>query len=226
MPKPSDMMTASSLLVLLATAALPAGASSELEPARFASGRIPGLPPLASNGGLPVVELEVAPSGIVIDSIILDDAPPFSDAILEQTTLWRFHPARANGRAVATRVLVMGVFLPPVLIGGGDGISPAEKLASASIEAPYPNATSIPSYPPNALYEGVAAVQVLIDPTGKVLEASMVSPENGFDELALEHAGKFEFRPAKRGGQNVHARALILFGFRQPLTRPGRPRRD
>lgn len=209
--------------VLAATLQSSTLAGAEFEPARFARGRIPGLPPLASSGGLPVIELEVAPSGIVIDAVVLDDAPPFSDEIREQTTLWRFHPAKDGDEPVATRVLVVGVFLPPVLMGGG--VPAAEKLASASSEAPYPSATSVPSYPPNALYEGVAAVEVTIDAAGKVTEATMVSPEKGFDEIALEHAGKFRFRPASRDGRSVSARAMILFGFRQPLTRPNRPRR-
>jgi len=195
----------------------------EFEPASFASGRLPGLPPLASSGGLPVIELELAPSGIVIDALVLEDAPPFSEAIAASATLWRFHPAKDAGAQVPTRVLVVGVFLPPVLMGGG--VPSAETVASPSPEIPYPTATSIPTYPPQALYQGVAMVQVTIEPSGAVSEASMLSEDLGFDDIALEHAGRFRFRPARHDGRNVEAKALILFGFRQPQTRPGRIRR-
>ena len=196
--------------------------AESFEPARFERGNVPGLPPLASAGGIAALELSIAASGIVTETVVLADAPPYTEAIAKEAKSWRFRAASEDGRGVPTKVLVLGLYRPPVLLGGG--VPDPEPSREPSPEVPYPTATALPSYPPTALYEGVALVEVTIDAQGAVSDASMLSPPEGFDELALEAAEAFSFRPARRDGAAVTSRALLAFGFAQPVT-PGRRRR-
>lgn len=202
----------------LGVATPPQQARESYAPPRFVSGKTPVQPPLASTGGLTVLEIEIAASGIVTDAVALDDAPPYTEALQEATRLWRYRPAEAGGAPIASKALVVGVFRPPVLMGSA--LPEPESLRPPSDDVPYPTATSVPEYPPNALFEGVAVVEVTIDEAGAVVEAKMISPEAGYDEASLEAAGAFRFRPARHDGRAVESYALVFFGFRQPLTAP------
>ncbi len=190
---------------------------------RFLSGKTPEQPPLASTGGLTILELDIAPSGIVTDAIVLDEAAPFTEVIQKAAVLWRYRPAEIDGAAIASKALVIGVFRPPVLMGAR--LPEPRPVRPPSDGVPYPTATSMPEYPPNALYAGVAVVEVAIDTAGAVVEAKMLSPEEGYDEAALDAAGAFRFLAARYEGRAVESFALIFFGFRQPLTTPRIPRR-
>ena len=192
-------------------------------PTRFLSGKTPDQPPLASAGGLTILELDIAPSGIVIDAVVLDEAAPFTEVIRKAAVLWRFRPAEIDGAAIRAKALIVGVFRPPILMGAG--LPTPMSVRPPSEEVPYPIATSMPEYPPNALYEGVAVVEVAIDSEGAVVEAKLLSREEGYDEPALDAASAFRFRAARHDGRPVKSFALIFFGFRQPLTTPRTPRR-
>lgn len=219
-------MRAMTLSAMLLAGVLPAqpSATEIFTPARFQTGKTPEQPPLAAAGGLTTLELNIAASGIVTDAVVLDEADPFSGTLVEATTLWRFSPARMDGAAVTTKVLVVGVFRPPVLMGAGVPKPRSARIPSDDI--PYPVVTATPEYPPNALYQGVAVVEVAISDTGAVLESKMLSPEQGFDRSALDAASRFRFRPAHRDGRPVASFALLFFGFRQPVTTAPRiPRR-
>lgn len=193
------------------------------EAPRFSSGKTPEQPPLASAGGLTVLELDIAPSGIVTDAVVLDEATPYTDIIRKATVLWRYRPAKIDGRAVSSKALVIGVFRPPVLMGSA--LPEPTSVHEPTDAVPYPTTMLVPEYPPTALYEGVAVVEVAIDANGEVHEAKLLSPEEGYDDAALEAATGFRFRAARRDGRPVESYAIIFFGFRQPVTGPSLPRR-
>ena len=209
---------------LTASSVILAHQEAVYSPPRFLSGETPEQPPLASAGGLTIIELDVAASGIVTDAIVLDEAAPFTGVIQKAAVLWRFRPAEIDGAAIQSKALVVGVFRPPMLMGAG--LPKPKSVRPASEGVPYPIATAMPEYPPNALYEGVAVVEVAIDTGGAVVEAKMLSPEEGYDEVALEAAGGFRFRAARYEGRSVESFAIIFFGFRQPLTTPRMQRRE
>jgi TonB family protein len=191
----------------------------ELSGARFRSGSTPALPPLAQNGGLVVLELRVAPSGIVKDTIVINDAPPFTEEMRKVIRLWSFRMAE-EGRDPA-KVAVVGLFRAPQLFGAGppDPVS----LRRPSAEIPYPVATAAPDYPPQALYSTVVMLEVEVDERGQVAGVEILTPDEGFDEVSVEAARKFQFRPAEREGRPVPAHAVLVFGIPQPVT-PVRPR--
>jgi len=206
---------------LFATSIMFARQEVVYSPPRFLSGKTPVQPPLASAGGLTMLELDIAASGIVTDAIVLDEAAPFTEVVRKAAVLWRFRPAEIDGAAVQSKALVVGVFRPPILMGAG--LPEPKSLRPAAEGIPYPITTAMPEYPPNALYEGVAVVEVAIDTRGAVVEARMLSPEEGYDEVALEAAQGFSFRAAQYEGRGVESFAIIFFGFRQPVITPTIP---
>ena len=211
------------LITSSTSSATTAAAQETYEPARFGSGAIPGQPPLASTGARVVVELKIAPSGIVTDTVVVDDGPPYTEAITKAARTWRFRPAREEGAAVFGKALVVGVFRPPVLIGSE--LPKSMHVQESSEDVPYPTVIATPVFPPTALYEGVALVEVEIDEAGGVREAALRTTDEAYDTLALETVKKFRFRPARRNGRPVPSYALVFFGFRQPHTPTKHPRR-
>lgn len=186
--------------------------------ARFNVGSPPVLPPLAANGGLVGLELRIAPSGIVQDAIVIDDSPPFTEAIQKVVRLWTFQPRRRDGARVEGRVAVIAVFRGPNLVGGG--LPPPERVSSPSLEIPYPTSTATPAYPPRALYSGVVMLEVEVDESGAVTDFEILDDVEGFAPAAVEAVGNFRFRPAEIAGRPVPSHAVLIFGFPQPLTRP------
>jgi hypothetical protein len=188
---------------------------------RFAGGKPPLLPPLAANGGLAGLELRIAPSGIVQDSIVIDDAPPYTEELRKVVRLWRFHPRMENGARVEGRVALIALFRGQTLVGSGT--PPPNRVSAPSPAIPYPTSTVTPAYPPRALYSGVTMLEVEIDATGTVTHTQILSDEEEFAPAAAEAAWKFQFRPAQKDGNPVSSRAILVFGFPQPVT-PVRPR--
>ncbi|MGH9336896.1 MAG: energy transducer TonB, partial [Vicinamibacteria bacterium] len=81
----------------------------DFDPARLLDGKLPGLSPLASNGGVAGLELHITATGIVQEVVVIDDAPPFTEEMRKVIRLWRFDPARRNGERVASKIAVVGV---------------------------------------------------------------------------------------------------------------------
>lgn len=191
------------------------------EPARFAGGKPPALAPLAQNGGLVGLELQIAPSGIVQDAIVIDDSPPFTEEMKKVIRLWKFRPASLDGKPVPGRVAVVALFRAPILLGGAP--PPPKRLSIPSPEIAYPTSTTTPAFPPQAIYEGVVMVEVEVDEKGAVADVEVLGEPEGFAAVAVEASKQFRFQPAKREGGPVRARVVLVFGFPQPVT-PVKPR--
>ncbi len=190
-------------------------------PARFSNGTAPALAPLARNGGLVGLELQIAPSGIVQDAMVIDDSPPFTEEMRKVIRLWKFEPASDGGAPASGRVAVLGLFRAPTLLGGTP--PPPKRVSSPSAEIPYPTSTATPAFPPQTLYEGVVMLEVEVDENGAVSHVEALGQAEGFAAVAVEAARQFRFQPAKRDGHPVRSYAVLIFGFPQPLT-PVRPR--
>jgi TonB family protein len=208
--------------VVWALVALFSGTREEYVPPRFLSGEPPRLSPLAAGGGIVVAEARIAPSGIVLDLPIVDDAPPFAEEIRRVVRLWRFAPATADGEAVDSRAAIVAIFRAPVLNGGAP--PPPRRVAAPSGEVPYPRNAPTPVFPPQALYEGVVMIEAEVSEGGVVSDVEVLRSAEGFTEVALEAARAFRFEPARREGAPLRAHAVLIFGFAQPVTRPRVPR--
>jgi TonB family protein len=208
-------------MTLLALGLSLLAAFAEGEGPRFAGGKPPLLPPLAANGGLAGLELRIAPSGIVQDATVIDDAPPYTEELRKVIRLWRFHPRTENGARVEGRVALIALFRGQTLVGAGTPLP--HRVSAPSPAIPYPTSTVTPAYPPRALYSGVVMLEAEIDAEGAVTGVRILSDDEDFAAAAAEAAGNFRFRPAHRDGNPVSSRAILVFGFPQPIT-PVRPR--
>ncbi len=99
-------------------------------PARLRSGPVPPLPALVTGGGQVALELTVNPDGRVAAVTPLVTTPPFTDFMVRAVRDWQFQPAEVETEAergapasarsrqrVASKVLAVGVFRQPTLVG-------------------------------------------------------------------------------------------------------------
>jgi TonB family protein len=196
-------------------------------PARYSSGIPPALPALVVGGGQAFVELTVGPNGAVDRVAPLRSTPPFTQAVLAAVNGWRFTAARdetidvdgkAKGpRPVASRVLVAALFRAPTLLTPTLGERPAD-VAAASPAVAFPTSTREPPYPPQAASGGVVLIEAMVDRTGKVADARVISSAPPFDQPALEAARQWRFRPAVVNGRPTPAYVYLIFGSPTPVT--------
>jgi TonB family protein len=103
---------------------------------------------------------------------------------------------------------------------------PAEKPAETTEPQPVPSGVLLanadrkvaPRYPPaaaNARVEGTVVVEVVVDETGKVVEASAVSGHVLLREAAVSAARDWTFKPSVSGGKARKVRSTIVFMFRR-----------
>lgn len=120
---------------------------------------------------------------------------------------------------------------PPPAAPGAAG-SPAEGAAGApantGLVPPKLLADAAPQYPEQAKAERLEAtvvVQLTIDATGQVTEASVVEPVgHGFDEAASEAALRLRFEPARNHGAPIAAKIRYPFSFKpEPQPAPAPP---
>lgn len=204
-------------------------AQSAYTPARLRSGPIPPLPTLVTGGGQVALELTVTPDGRVGSATPLVTTPPFTDFMVRAVHDWQFQPAEAEVEAqrgapastrsrqrVASKVLAVGVFRQPTLVGPTIGEIPKD-VTPPSDEMAFPVNISTPPYPVTARDPGVVLVEVRIELDGRVGDAAALTAAPPFDALAVQAARESEFRPARVRGRPVMTRAYIVFGFAEPV---------
>jgi TonB family protein len=200
-----------SLLPVLALALL----AGTFEPARLERGGVDASLYGARSAGLVLLEVGVDARGGVGDSRVLKDVAPFTDLLRDAVRGWSFVPARNGGVAVDSHVLVAGLFRPPMLM------VPAPETPSAAagdtLEAPRPQAVTLPPYPPNAVGSATVLVELELAESGEILAANTLGATSGFDAAALEAARGWSFTPARRDGRAVPARVYVVFTFEAPV---------
>lgn len=196
-------------------------------PSRLGAGSPPGLAQQAIGGGQAFVELSIDAKGAVTSVTPLRNTPPFSSMLISSVKGWRFTPAlddpigadgRPQGlRAVPSKVLVAALYRPPTLLTPTLGELPVD-VASPSPEVPFPSDTSVPSYPPRALFGGVVLVEARLDAKGAISMARVLSSAPPFDEAALEAARQWHFSPPRVSPRQAETYVYLIFGFPQPIT--------
>jgi TonB family protein len=198
-------------------------------PARLRSGPLPPFPALVTGGGQVALELSVNPDGRVAAVTPLVTTPPFTDFMVGAVRGWQFQPAEVDAEAergaptsarsrqrVASKVLAVGVFRQPTLVGPTIGETP-KGVTPPSDEMAFPVSISTPPYPVTARDPGVVLVEVRIDLDGRVADAATLTAAPPFDSLAVQAARESEFRPARVRGRPVMTLAYIVFGFAEPV---------
>jgi hypothetical protein len=171
------------------------------------------------GGGQVLLEVEVGGDGQVLSMTTLRATPPFTDLMRESVIHWGFDATswEPSGGATA-RVLVAGVFRPPVLGSGPTLGVPPRDVDAPSTEIPYPVEIVVPPYPPAAVGDGLVLLVVAVGTEGQVSEAYVLEAQGPFAQVALSAARAWRFRPAEQDGQAVPAVAYLVFGFRSPIV--------
>jgi hypothetical protein len=188
------------------------------EPARMTSGSIGEIPLETAVAGAAALELTLDERGTVSNVDVLKDLEPFTSLLKESTGSWRFEPARENGSAVETRVLVGGLFRPRMLLFPNPG-PPSGLRQEPSDEVPFPTGIEVPPYPPMAVGSGIVIVEIEVDETGAIGAARARSGEGSpFADAAVASARQWTFRSALRKNRPVRGYAYVVFSFPQPVT--------
>jgi TonB family protein len=213
------IIAASAVAGLLSASAIgQTGASADFTPARRLSGSAPSLPSPNTIGAIDEsLELAVDAAGHV-QGVTAAQATPGPSLVSPAVADWRFQPATQSGTAVASRVLVAAIFRAPEWYDDASSSTTPVDLADRSSMIPFPTTTMGAVYPPFAVADAVAVVEVVVDPAGSVSAARLVTRAPGFESAALSAARGWSFRPAQQDGRPVSAYAYLVFGFRRPVS--------
>ena len=199
--------------------------------AQYRDGVLPQIPIQAVSGGEVLLEVTVSTEGRVTGVKTIRDTPPFTEAMTTAVRGWQFRPAEDGAlptrgqvsdaktrKAVESKVLVAGVFRPPALFPGTLG-NPPRDVAAPSEEIPTPRApTTVPSYPPNAQFDGVVLAELRVGTDGGVANARIVRSAAGFDAPTLAAVRTLTFYAAHVHGRPTASYVYVVAGFRQPMT--------
>ena len=202
----------SAVAVLAAALAAPASAQTGVVPPRLVSAAMPASPMGAQSGGIAAFDVTLDEKGSVAGVEAVQDFAPFGDQLREAVRGWTFEPARDQGRAVRSRVLVLGFFRPPQLAVIAPA-NPRYKDTVAPPELPWPTSVTVPPYPPNTLGSGKVVLEVDVSDEGKVVSSRVLDPGSPFDAAAKGAAEAWVFRPGSRNGRPAATRAFFIFSF-------------
>ena len=208
-----------SCLLVVCLAPVVVLAQDQFEPARLTSGSPPPPPPpTVVASGQVWLRASIDATGNVRAVSDLQAAPTFGAALQQAVRGWAFTPAKAEGVAVSSAVLVAALVRPAALyVPPGLGRPPRDP-ARAPTDVPVPVETPVPSYPVTAVGSGVVVVEVEVGPTGSVATARVIRASPGFDRTAADVARHWRFRPPTRLGRPVPSLAYLVFSFREPVV--------
>ena len=189
---------------------------------------LPPLPaPTVIGGGEVVIEALVDRLGMVLRPTVVRSTPPYTQFVLDAIARWRFEPARdidykGIETAVDMPISVAAIYRAPVLMNTPTIGEPPKDWAKPSGDAPYPIATAMPNYPPQALDGGVVLFEVVLNEAGGMTDIRGIGSTGGFESASREALASWRFRGGMYRARPVPATAYVLFGFRTPvgLVRP------
>jgi TonB family protein len=199
----------------LVFAAATAAAQGGWVPPRLAAAQVGAAPWNAVSGGIAAFEVSLDATGAVVGTSVVQDLAPFGAQLDDAIRSWRFEPAREGGKAVATRVLALGLFRPPALHFPAPD-RPRYRDAVAPDELPWPTSVTVPPFPPRALGSGKVILEVDVSSEGAVTAVRVLSAPTAFDGAATDTARQWTYRPAARAGRPVESRAFLVFSFVAP----------
>lgn len=191
---------------------IPGSAGAATSPPRLAAVQLEAAPWNTVSGGIAAYDVSIDEKGSVTSAEVVQDVAPYGALLGAALPSWRFEPAREDGRPVPARVLVLGLFRPPVLYFAAPE-NPRYKTTEAPEEIPWPTSVQVPPYPPNVRGDGKVVLEVDVSEEGAVSSARVVSPASAFDDAALQAARGWKFRAAQRGGRGTSSRAFLVFSF-------------
>jgi hypothetical protein len=142
--------------------------------------------------------------------------------VLDAIARWRFDPARdidykGSETTVDVPVTVLAIYRPPILMNAPTVGEPPRDWSKPSGDAPYPVATVMPNYPPNARDGGVVLFELSLDETGEVQNIRAIGSASGFESASREALAGFRFKGGLYRARPVPSRVYVMFGFRPPV---------
>lgn len=186
------------------------------EPPKLQGGAVKAVRLMTPTAGMVLVDLAVSERGMVTNARVVKDVAPYGDLTKESITSWRFDPGRVNRVATDSRVLVIGLYRPPMLLFPLPELPDLPSMDEDDA-IPFPVEIAVPPYPPNRIGSASVLVEIDVDERGQVSSVTTLSPETGFDDSAESTARAWKFRPAMEGGAPVRSRAYMIVSFRQPV---------
>jgi TonB family protein len=199
-------------LFLVAAAALTAAQERSSSPPRLVRADVGAAAWNVISGGIAAYDVRIDEKGAVTAADMVQDAAPYGAILGQALGRWMFEPAREEGKPVATRVLVLGFFRPPMLTFAAPD-NPRYKGVTAPPEIPWPTSVVVAPYPANAVGSGKVILEAEVSSTGAVTSARVVSPATAFDGAATGALQQWKFRPASRGNRDIASRAFFIFSF-------------
>ena len=200
----------------LLTLALAGTMLQSYEPSKLQGGGIKAVRLMTTTAGMVLVDLTVSERGLVTNTRVVKDVPPYGDLTKESISSWRFDPARLNRVATDSRILVVGLYRPPAVLFAVPE-TPTAPRPDGDDEIPFPTEIVVPPYPPNRIGSANVLVEVDVDERGSVTSAVTLTAETGFDDAAESTARGWKFRPAMEGRKPVRSRVYMIVSFRQPV---------
>jgi TonB family protein len=176
----------------------------------------PGQVPYGANAaGAVGLEATISNTGSVTGVRAIKALEPFTGPFTDAVRTWQAEPAREGGVAVASQLLVLGVFRPPMLTYPAPP-PPERKDYGVAGKLPVPTRWVVPGYPPMAVGNAAVAVEVTVGETGSVTDAHVTASTPGFDDAAVAAVRQWTFTPVLRDGKPVPSRLAVVFFFPAP----------
>jgi TonB family protein len=169
----------------------------------------------ATVAGAVALEASISNTGAVSGVRAIKSLEPFTGPFTAAVRTWQAEPAREGGVAVASHMLVLGVFRPPMLAYPAPP-PPERKDYGVAGKLPVPTHWIVPGYPPMAVGNAAVAVEVTVAETGAVTEARVTASTPGFDDAAMAAVRQWTFTPVLRDGKPVASRLAVVFFFPAP----------
>lgn len=191
--------------------------------------QLPPLPsPNVTGGGEVVIEALIDRRGAVLHPAIVRATPPYTQFVLDAIARWQFEPARdidykGLETIVDIPVTVVAMYRPPILMNAPTVGEPPRDWSKPSGDAPYPVATAMPNYPPNARDGGVVLFELSLNEAGAVTDVRAIGPAGGFESASRQALASWRFRGGLYRARPVPSTAYVLFGFRPPVGLPPLP---
>jgi TonB family protein len=107
---------------------------------------------------------------------------------------------------------------------GGAGPGTLADSPADTVTPPVLRSRADAAYPPDALrdrLEGTVGLEIVVDETGRVVDARVIAPAgHGFDEAALAAIRAFTFEPARKNGAPIRSTVQLAYEFHPPPLPP------
>ena len=180
--------------------------------------------PTAGAQSVVVLDATIDPDGKVTSARVVRSVPPLDAAAVAAVRQWEFTPTVIDGRAVPV-VMTVAVNFPAQGVMPSPSLAPPSASGTSTVQpvrigngVPPPTVTKRvnASYTAEAMragVQGMVAIEVTIDPQGKVSDAKVARSIPLLDASAVAAARQWEFTPTIIDGKSVPVIATIELSF-------------